>query len=112
MINVRLFTLESTFLHEFYELCVLIWCPERAFNELSLGTKFGITKIKTRGERSTQKVVHPLFDSAFDSAFEPKFKHTVLREFLFVCFQIGCPEKAHRKLSLDTKSGRTTCKTH
>mgnify|MGYP004183848369 CR=1 FL=1 len=29
-----------------------------------------------------------------------------------MCFQIGCPEKAHRKLSLDTKSGRTTCKTH
>ena len=41
----------SAYLDEFSKLCVPIWCPERAFDELSLGTKSGVTKIKTRGER-------------------------------------------------------------
>ena len=44
--------LEYTFLHEFYKLCVMIGCHKRAFGELSLGTQYGNTKIKTRGERS------------------------------------------------------------
>ena len=112
IVNVWYFLLESTFLHEFYELCVMIGCPKRAFGELYLVTQYGNTKIKTRGEWRVLffRAIHyrdPLSDSGCTTFWVDRSP----RDFIFV-FSDWMQEKAHQTLSQDTQSGSTTRKTH
>ena len=61
-----------------------IECLERAHDVLSLDTHSALTKRKTHGEPMRQpNIIDPIVD------FVPSVTCSVLREFLFVCLQIG-----------------------